>query len=69
MVENIDVSSENSLAVDCKLSGRSFIYIRKSNGLKLEPCRTLAITDDQLQHWPLRTTCWNLLRKKLLSRL
>ena len=63
------MSSANSLAVDCKLSGRSFMYIRKSNGLKIESCGTSASTDDQLEHWPLRTICWNLLLKKLLSRL
>ena len=49
-VENDDVSSENSFTVDCKFSGRWFMYIRKSNGPKTEPCRTPASTDDQLEH-------------------
>ena len=67
-VENNDVSYANSFTVDCKFSGRSFMYIRKSNGPKIEPCRTPASTDDQLEHWPLSTTLWNLFLKKLLSR-
>ena len=50
MVENNDAPSADSLTVDCKLSGRSFMYIRKSNGPKIEPCRTPESTDDQLEH-------------------
>ena len=49
-VENNNVSSANCSAVDCKLSGRSFMYIRKSNGPKIKPRRTPASTDGQLQH-------------------
>ena len=68
-VENNDVSSANSFTVDCKFSGRSFMYIRKKNGPKIEPCGTPVSTDDhQLEHRPLSTTRWNLLLKKL-SRL
>ena len=63
------MSSANSLAVDCKLSGRSFVSIRKSNGHKIEPWGTPLSTYDKLEHWSLRTTTWNLLLKKLLSRL
>ena len=44
------MSSANSLAVDSKPSGRSFMYIRKSNGPKIEPCGTPASTDDQFEH-------------------
>ena len=69
MVENNDLSSASSLAVVCKLSERSFMYIGKSNGAKIEPCGSRASTDDQLDYWHLRTTRWNLLPKKLLSRL
>ena len=36
-VENSEVSSAKSLAVDSKLSARSFMYIRQSNGPKIEP--------------------------------
>ena len=42
---------------------------KKSNGPKIEPCGTPLSTYDQLEHWSLRTTTWNLLLKKLLSRL
>ena len=70
IVENKDVSSSNSFTVACKFSGRSFMYIKKSNGPKIKPCRNPASTDDQLKHcWQLSTTRWNLLLKKLLSRL
>ena len=62
------MSSANSLTVDSKPSGRSFMYIRKSNGPKIEPCGTPASTDDQFEHWPLRTTLWNQLFRKLLRR-
>ena len=51
-----DVSSAKSLTEDSKPSGRSLMYIRKSNGPKIEPCGTLASTDDQFEHWPLSTT-------------
>ena len=45
------------------------MYIRKSNGLKIERCETPTSTDDQLELWPLRTTRWILLFKKLLSKV
>ena len=45
------------------------MYIRKSNGPKKEPCGTPNSIDDQLEHWPLSTTRWNLLRKGVLSGL
>ena len=69
MVENNHVSSPNSLAVDYKLLVTLFMYIRKSNGPKIEPCRIPAIVDDQLERLLLKTTPWNLLLKKLLSGL
>ena len=40
--ENSDVLSTNNFALDVKLSGKSFMYIRKSSGLKIEPCGTPA---------------------------
>ena len=46
------MSFANSFTADWKFSGRAFMYIRKSNGPKIEPCRTPASTDDQLEHWP-----------------
>lgn len=51
--KNNYVSSENILDLDCKLSGRLFMYIRKGDGPKLEPCRIPTSADDQLKHWPL----------------
>ena len=42
------------------------MYIRKSNDPKIEPSGTPASTVDQLEHWPLRTTCWNLLINKYI---
>ena len=69
MVENNDVSSAKSLAVDCKLSGRSLMYIIKYNCPKIEPCGTPSSTGDQLEHWSLTATRWNLLLKKPLTRL
>ena len=68
MVEN-NVSSANSFTVDFKFPERSFMYIRKMNGPKIETCGSPASTDDQLEHWPLSTTCCSLSPKKLLSRL
>ena len=69
MVENNDVSSANSFTEDCKCSGRSFMCIKKSNGPKIETCRTPASTDDQLEHWPFSTTHSNQVLQTLLSRL
>ena len=62
------MSSAKSLNVGSKLSGTSFMYIRKSDGPKIEPCGTPASTDDQFEYWPLSTTLRNLLFKKLLRR-
>ena len=45
-----------SLTEDSKPSGRSFMYIRKSNGPKIDPCGTPANNDNQFEHWPLSTT-------------
>ena len=50
------MSSAKSLTVDSNLSGRSFMYARKSNGPKIVPCGTPASTDDQFEHWPLSAT-------------
>ena len=48
--------SAKSLTENSKLSERSLMYIRKSNGPNIEPCGTPASTDDQFGHWPLYTT-------------
>ena len=61
--------SVNSLTRGYKLSGRSFMYIRKSSGPKIEQCGTPVSTDDQLGHWPLGAIRFNLMIKNFLSRL
>ena len=42
--ENREVSSANSLALDDKPSGKSLIQIKKSNGPKIDPWGTPALT-------------------------
>ena len=44
-VENSDVSSAKSLTEDSKSPGRSFMCIRKRNGLKIGPCAPPANND------------------------
>ena len=39
-IKKIDVSSAKSLKFDIKLLGRSFTYIKNSNGPKIDPCGT-----------------------------
>ena len=69
-VKNNDTSSSNSLAVNCKLPGRSFWYIRKSNSPKIENCGTgFVLAHWTLEYWLLSTTRCNLLLKKLLCIL
>ena len=48
-VEKIDVSSGNRFAKDSKLSGRPFIYTKKSKGPSNEPCGIPARTGDQFE--------------------
>ena len=60
-----DVSSANNFAKDSKLSGRWFIYTRKSKSPSIEPCGTPTRTGDQFEEWLLRTTLWNLSLSKL----
>ena len=45
------------------------MHIRKSNGPKIESCGMPASIDDQLEHWSLSSTQWNLVLKNFLSRL
>ena len=48
-VEKIDVSSGNRFAKDSKLSGRPFIYTKKSKDPSNEPCGIPARTGDQFE--------------------
>ena len=52
-IEKIDVSSAKSLTFDIKLLGRSFMYIKSSNGHKIDPCRTPASISSQWKFGPL----------------
>ena len=45
------------------------MYIRNVYGLKTEPWRTPANTDDQFEHRSLSTTLWDLLFNQLFRRL
>ena len=48
-VEKSDVSSEKDEKKDSKLSGRSFIYTKRSKGPSIETCGTPARTGDQFE--------------------
>ena len=37
ITEKSDVSSANNLGFETKFSGKSFMYIKKSNGPRIEP--------------------------------
>ena len=54
--ENSDVSSANSFALDAKSSNKSFMYIRKSNGPRIEACGTPASIAVDEEYCPFRTT-------------
>ena len=45
-MEKIDVSSTNSFTIDERLLPRSFMYIRKNSGPKIEPWGTPASIGD-----------------------
>ena len=45
-MEKIDLSSASSFAVDGRLLLRSFLYIRKNSGTKIEPWGTPASIGD-----------------------
>ena len=63
-IEKIDVSSAKSLTFDIKLLGRSFMYIKSSNGHKIDPCCTPASISSQWEFGPLCKTLWHLLSRK-----
>ena len=52
-------SSANSKAIDEKTTvGRSFMYIKKSNGPNTDPCGTPDVTVRSFDNWsPIRTFC------------
>ena len=50
---------------DIILLGRSFMYIKNSNGPKKDPCNTPALIGSQWEFLPLNKTFWYLLSRKL----
>ena len=70
--KNRCISSAKSFTFDIKLLGRSFMYIKNSNGPKIDPCGTPALIISQRKFWLLNKTLWYLLSRKLwksVSRL
>ena len=59
-MEKVDVSSANSFMVDERLLLRSFMYIRKNSGPKMEPWGTLTSIGDHEDGWPFKRTHQNL---------
>lgn len=60
-----DVSSTNNFDKGFKISGGSFIYTKKSEDPSIELCGTPVRIGDQVEDWPLRTTLWIQLLRKL----
>ena len=59
-----DASSANNLGYETKFSGKSFMYIKKSNGPRIEPWGTPTSTFVHVEYWSLRVTlCFFYLRK------
>ena len=59
ITEKRDVSSVNSLGL-LYILGKSFIYIKKCSGQRIEPWGTLSSTLTHVEFWSFRTTlCWN----------
>ena len=49
MVEKSDVSAAKMFSKDSNLSRRSFMYIKKTKDLSIEPCGTPVRVGDQLE--------------------
>ena len=64
-MEKTEASSVNSLTVDERLWLKSFMYIRKKSGPKIDHWGTPASTGDQEDAWPFKRTRWYLPLKKL----
>ena len=61
----IDLSSASSFTVDERLLLRSFMYIRKNSGPKIQPWGTPASIGDHEDTWPFKRLCWSLLLTEL----
>ena len=55
-MENKELSSANNFLSEFKLSDRSLMQMRKSNGPNIEPCGTPSRIGVQSESLPLRTT-------------
>ena len=61
ITEKSDLSSANNLGFETEFAGKSFMYIKKSNGPRIEPWGTPASTFVHVEYWPLRITlCFSL---------
>ena len=72
ITEKRDASSANSLGFETRFSDKSFIYINKSSGPRMEPWGSPASTLTHVEFWPFRTTiCFLSFRKsaKVFSKL
>ena len=67
-MEKTEVSSANSLTVDERLWFKSFMYIRKKSGPKIDPWGMSASTGDQEDVWPFKRMHWCLPHKKTLNK-
>ena len=63
--ENREVSSAKRFTVNSMFSDKSFMYIRKKSGPRIDPSGTPAFTGNHSEVWPLSKTLWNLFVKKL----
>ena len=66
-IEEIDAASAKRFMFDIKLLERSFMDIKKSNGLKIEPCSMPALISSQWDIRPLSRTLRYMLCKKTLK--
>ena len=55
-IENKEVSSANNLTFDFRSVAKSFMYIKKKRGPKIDPCGTPARIHSQSEVFPLRVT-------------
>ena len=69
IVEKSGASSAKSFANDSKQLERSFVQTKYSSKPSIESFGTLALTNDLLGSWPLRTTFRYQLLRKLWKRL
>ena len=67
ITERSDALSANNLGFENKFSGKSFIYIKKSNGPRIEPWGTSASAFVHVEYWSLRTTLYFLSLRKLVK--